>query len=354
MRGAEGALPPPAPPATMEDASRERASPDGEVRHDWTVEEVEALYCLPLLELLGRAQAVHRRYFPEPSLERAKLLSIKTGGCPEDCAYCPQSAHHPTGRKAGRLLSREEVLAAARAARAEGAQRFCMGAAWRSVREGPEFDAVLAMVREVKALGLETCATLGLLTADQAGRLAAAGLDYYNHNLDTGPDFYPRIITTRRYEDRLETLAAARAAGLRLCAGGIVGLGESVRDRAGLLATLARLRPHPESVPINGLVAVPGTPLGERPPPDPLELVRTIATARLVMPRAVIRLAAGRVALSREAQILCLVAGANALFIGEKLLTTPNAGEGADEALFRALAPLPGGEERAAAGPPRA
>lgn len=340
--GAAAASAPPPSPALP---------PDEEgLRHDWTAAEVEALYRLPLLELIGRAQAVHRRHFPEAGPERAKLLSIKTGGCPEDCAYCPQSAHHRPGRQTGRLLDPAEVRRAAEAARAEGARRFCMGAAWRSVREGPEFEAVLAMVREVKALGLETCATLGMLTPKQARRLAEAGLDYYNHNLDTGPGFYPRIITTRRYEDRLATLAAARAAGLRLCAGGIVGLGESVHDRAALLATLASLRPHPESVPINGLVAVPGTPLADRPPPDPLELVRTIATARLVMPRSVIRLAAGRIALSREAQILCLLAGANSLFIGERLLTTRNAAEGADEALFQALGPLAAETEETEAG----
>jgi biotin synthase len=342
VSGAASSLPSPSPNGLPS------AGDDGMVRHDWAVEEVEALYRLPLLELLGRAQAVHRAHFPPAHLERTKLLSIKTGGCPEDCAYCPQSAHYAPGRAPGRLMALEAVREAARQAKAEGAQRFCMGAAWRSVREGPEFDAVLAMVREVKALGLETCATLGMLTPAQAARLAEAGLDYYNHNLDTGADFYPRIITTRRYEDRLATLAAARAAGLRLCCGGIVGLGESVRDRAALLATLARFSPHPESVPINGLVAVPATPLGERPPPDPLELVRMVATARLVLPRSVIRLAAGRVALSREAQILCLLAGANSLFIGERLLTTPNAGEGADAALFAALAPFAGEEARAA------
>ncbi|MCF4126862.1 biotin synthase BioB [Methylobacterium sp. SyP6R] len=313
---------------------------DGTVRHDWSVAEIEALHDLPLLELVGRANAVHRRHHDPNQIHKASLLSVKTGGCPEDCAYCPQSAHHRGVDLArDRLMDPGVVLAQAARARAAGAERFCMGAAWRQVRDGAEFDAVVAMVEGVRALGMEACVTLGMLEAHQAARLAAAGLTAYNHNLDTGPDFYGRIVTTRRYEDRLDTLATVRAAGIGLCCGGIVGMGEAVADRAGLLQVLAGLTPHPESVPINALVPVEGTPLADRPRIDPLDLARMVATARLVLPGSVLRLSAGRAQLGREAQILCFLAGANSVFSGDTLLTTPNAEHGDDAVLFAALAP---------------
>lgn len=316
------------------------ASARPEIRHDWTTEEVEALLALPLLELIGRANAVHRRHHDPAALQKASLLSIKTGGCPEDCAYCPQSAHHrQVDLTRDRLMEPDKVVALATRAKAAGADRFCMGAAWREVRDGAEFDAVVDMVRGVRSLGMEACVTLGMLQPHQAQRLAEAGLTAYNHNLDTGPDFYTEIVTTRSYEDRLETLRTVRTAGIELCCGGIIGMGETPRDRAALLQVLAGLAPHPESVPINALVAVPGTPLAERPPVDPLELVRMVAAARIAMPEAVVRLSAGRSALSREAQILCMVAGANSIFYGDTLLTTPNAPPGEDAALLEALAP---------------
>jgi len=312
---------------------------DGEIRHDWTSQEVLGLLRLPLLELVGRANAVRRTRFPDDNLRRAALLSVKTGGCSEDCAYCAQSVRHASvDLKPSHMMDPERVIALASAAKEHGADRFCMSAAWPRIREGKAFEAVLAMVQGVAALGLETCVTLGAMTPDQARRLAEAGLHTYNHNLDTGPDYYPRIVSTRTYGDRLRTLAVARAAGLRLCCGGIVGLGEAENDRAALLATLGGLDPHPENVPVNLLVAVPGTPLADRPPPDPLVAVRTIAAARLVLPASDIRLSAGRAELSREAQILCLVAGANGVFIGEHLLTVANAGDDADRALSAALA----------------
>ena len=310
-----------------------------DLRHDWSVDEIVAIHDSPLLDLVARANAVHRRHFDPSDVQKAALLSIKTGGCPEDCSYCPQSAHHREV-KLDRvdLLGVEEVLGAARTAREAGADRFCMGAAWRSAPRGPRFDAVVEMVRGVRALGMEACVTLGMVDAEQAKRLAEAGLTAYNHNLDTGPEFYGEIITTRTYEDRLETLKAVRGAGLEMCCGGIIGMGESVKDRAGMLAVLAGFDPHPESVPINTLVAVEGTPLAGRPPLDSLDLVRMIATTRIVMPKSRVRLSAGRSFLSREAQILCLVAGANSIFYGEKLLTTGNAGVNEDDALFAALA----------------
>jgi biotin synthase len=266
-------------------------------------------------------------------------LSIKTGGCPEDCSYCPQSAHHREV-KLDRvdLMETAEVLAAAKTARAAGADRFCMGAAWRSAPEGKRFDAVLDMVRGVRALGMEACVTLGMINESQAKRLVDAGLTAYNHNLDTGPEFYGEIITTRTYQDRLDTLKAVRGVGLEMCCGGIIGMGEGVNDRAGMLQTLASFDPHPESVPINALVAVEGTPLAGRARIDPLDLVRMIATTRIVMPKSRVRLSAGRSSMSREAQILCLVAGANSIFYGEKLLTTDNSGLNEDDALFAALA----------------
>jgi biotin synthase len=311
---------------------------DGMVRHDWTAGTVLALLRLPLLELIGRANAVRRARFPDDALRRAALLSVKTGGCSEDCAYCAQSARHESvDLTPTRLMDPDSVIAAAEEAKARGADRFCMSAAWSRARDGKPFEAVLAMVRGVTALGLEACVTLGALTPDQARRLAEAGLHTYNHNLDTGPDHYPKIVSTRTYQDRLATLAVARAAGLRLCCGGIVGLGENLADRAAFLATLGALDPHPENVPVNLLVPIPGTPLAARPPPDPLEAVRVIAAARLVLPASDIRLSAGRATLSREAQILCLLAGANGVFLGERLLTAPNAGEEADAALLAAL-----------------
>ena len=308
-------------------------------RHDWSVDEIVAIHDQPLLDLIAEANAIHRRHHEPSDVQRASLLSIKTGGCPEDCAYCPQSAHHKEV-KLDRvdLMATGDVLALARRAKAAGADRFCMGAAWRHVRDGAEFDAVLSMVSGVRALGMEACVTLGMLTSSQADRLKGAGLTAYNHNLDTGPDFYADIISTRSYADRLRTLHAVRDAGLQMCAGGIIGMGESVRDRAAMLAVLAGFAPHPESVPINALVPVAGTPLAGRPPLDPLDLVRMIATARIVMPSARVRLSAGRSSLSREAQVLCMTAGANSIFYGETLLTTPNADTGEDDALFAALA----------------
>ncbi len=309
------------------------------VRHDWSVDEIVAIHDQPLLDLVAEANAIHRRYHDPSDVQKASLLSIKTGGCPEDCAYCPQSAHHREV-KLDRvdLMDTDEVLALAARAKSAGADRFCMGAAWRSVRDGREFDAVLGMVEGVRALGMEACVTLGMMNAAQAGRLKEAGLTAYNHNLDTGPDFYDKIIGTRTYADRLETLQAVRGAGIEMCSGGIIGMGEAVRDRAAMLQVLATFDPHPESVPINALVPVAGTPLEARGMVEPLDLVRMIATARIVMPRARVRLSAGRSSLSTEAQVLCMTAGANSIFYGETLLTTPNAETGEDDALFSALA----------------
>jgi len=315
------------------------APADFAIRHDWTVDEIVAIHNSPLLELIARASAAHRRYFDPNDVQKAALLSIKTGGCPEDCSYCPQSAHHREV-KLDRvdLMSPQDVLAAAKTAKDAGADRFCMGAAWRSAPTDKRFDAVVEMVRGVRELGMEACVTLGMIDDGQAKRLVEAGLTAYNHNLDTGPEFYGEIVSTRDYRDRLETLKAVRGAGIEMCCGGIIGMGEGVRDRAGMLQVLAGFDPHPESVPINALVAVPGTPLAERPPVDALDLVRMIATTRIVMPKSRVRLSAGRSSLSREAQILCLVAGANSIFYGEKLLTTANAGVPEDDALFAALA----------------
>ncbi|HZA51317.1 MAG TPA: biotin synthase BioB [Myxococcaceae bacterium] len=318
------------------------------IRHDWSVPEVRAIHDLPLLDLVFRAQSVHRAVFLEHRVQLCSLLSIKTGGCPEDCAYCPQAARYRTGVNAEHLLEVGEVLRSARQAREAGASRFCMGAAWRSVKDGPQFDAVLEMVKGVRALGMEACATLGMLTASQATRLKEAGLTAYNHNLDTSREFYPDIITTRTYEDRLETLHRVREAGIQVCCGGIVGMGESLDDRCALLTTLANQPVHPESVPINGLVAVKGTPLGERPPIDPLAMVRMIATARILMPRARVRLSAGRQQMSREAQLLCILAGANSIFFGDKLLTTSNPSYEEDMQLLAeaGIQPLPPEVER--------
>ena len=310
----------------MSVTARHAADPvaiEGALRHDWTRAEVAALFDLPFPELMFAAQRVHRRHFDPAAVQISTLLSIKTGGCPEDCAYCPQSASHDTGVAAEKLMDLDAVLEAARAARAAGASRFCMGAAWREPKER-DLERVCAMVAGVKSFGLETCATLGMLTRAQADRLRAAGLDYYNHNLDTSPEYYGHIITTRTYQDRLDTLAHVRAAGINLCCGGIVGMGEGRADRAGLIAALASLPRHPESVPINLLVRVKGTPLAEEPALDPLELVRTIAVARITMPASMVRLSAGREDMSEETQALCFLAGANSIFHGPKLLTTPN------------------------------
>ena len=314
---------------------------DADVRHDWTREEVDAIYSQPFLDLVGTAQQVHRTHHNPREVQLCQLISIKTGGCPEDCAYCPQSAHYDTDVEAESLLDVDRVLASARQARAEGVDRFCMGAAWREVNDGPEFEKVLDMVRGVASIGLEVCCTLGMLTESQATRLADAGLHAYNHNLDTSPEYYEKIITTRSYEDRLETLAAVRKAGITVCCGGIVGMGESDDDRVGLLHELARLDPHPESVPINVLVQVDGTPLTPNSPIDPFVLVRTIAAARILMPSSRVRLSAGRRALSRECVSLCFLAGANSIFVGDKLLTTPNPDRSEDTRLLEDLDLVP-------------
>ena len=294
----------------------------GTPRHDWTRTQVEALFDISFPELMFRAGTVHRANFDADEIQLSQLLSVKTGGCAENCGYCSQSAHFETGLKASRLMSDKEVIATAAQAKANGAQRFCMGAAWRELKDR-DLPAVAEMISGVKALGLETCATLGMLTRAQAESLKTAGLDYYNHNLDTAPEDYSRIVTTRTYQERLNTLAAVREAGINVCCGGILGMGETRKDRAGLLHTLASLRPHPESLPLNGLVPIAGTPLGNSPPLDGLEFVRTIAVARLVCPTSMIRLSAGRQGMSREMQALCFLAGANSIFIGGKLLTTP-------------------------------
>jgi biotin synthase len=307
-----------------------------EPRSDWTVEEAEALLARPFHDLLADAQQVHRESFDPAVVEAAILLSIKTGACPEDCAYCPQSARYDTGVEPERLMATTDIVAAARNAQASGATRFCMGAAWRSPTDR-QVGLVAEAVRAVGDLGIETCVTLGMLSPAQAADLADAGLDFYNHNLDTSPEFYGEIITTRTYEDRLDTLTNVRRTGVKLCAGGIVGMGESRRDRAGLLTQLARLDPHPESVPINLLVQVPGTPLFGTETLDPLELVRTIAAARLMMPRSVVRLSAGRAQMTDELQALCLHAGASSIFLGDRLLTTPNPGNDHDRDLLDRL-----------------
>jgi biotin synthase len=312
----------------------------GTVRHDWTRGEIAALFHLPFPDLMFHAQRVHRLHFDPREVQISTLLSIKTGGCPEDCAYCPQSARYETGVAAGRLMELDEVLAEARAAKAAGASRFCMGAAWRSPKER-DVAQVCGMVEAVKGLGLETCATLGMLTAAQAECLKQAGLDYYNHNLDTAAEFYGKIITTRVYQDRLDTLAHVRAAGIAVCCGGIVGMGEAREDRVGLLTTLASLPAHPESVPINLLVRIEGTPLATSAPLDPLEFVRTIAVARIAMPASVVRLSAGREDMSEETQALCFLAGANSIFYGPKLLTAPNPERRRDMALLGRLGLVP-------------
>jgi len=327
--------------ALLETQSPMRASGDP-LRHDWARDELRALFELPLSELIFRAQSTHRECFDPSAVQMSTLLSIKTGGCPEDCAYCPQSAHYDTGVDAGKLMPLDQVLAEARTARDAGASRFCMGAAWRSPKDR-DLDRVCAMIEGVKELGLETCVTLGMLTQPQAQKLKAAGLDYYNHNLDTSPDFYGKIISTRTYEDRLETLENVRGAGIHVCCGGIVGMGETREDRIGMIQTLANLPVHPESVPINMLVRVAGTPLADAAPLDTIEFVRTIAVARITMPRSMVRLSAGRETMSEEAQALCFLAGANSIFCGPKLLTTPNPERDRDRNLMDRLGLQPMG-----------
>lgn len=310
---------------------------DTQLRYDWKKEEVGAIFRTALPELVYRAQTVHRKFHRTDRVQTCQLISIKTGGCPEDCAYCPQSAHYEADVEREGLLDPQHVIGVARDAASRRITRMCMGAAWREAPQGREFDKVLEMVKGVSALGMEVCCTLGMLTEEQAVRLKGAGLTAYNHNLDTSPEFYGSIITTRVYEERLRTLAAVRKAGITVCCGGILGMGETESDRVGLLQQLATLNPHPESVPINMLVRVEGTPLASKPALDPLEMVRAIATARIVMPASRVRLAAGRKQLSPEAVTLCFVAGANSIFVGEKLLTTPNPGPEEDEQLLESL-----------------
>ncbi len=306
-------------------------------RHSWTRAEIAAIYMLPLDQLISRALAVKAANWPDGAVQKSQLLSIKTGGCPEDCGYCSQSAKFDTGLKAERLMPLEEVIAAARRAKANGADRFCMGAAWRSLKER-DLPRVAEMIAAVKAEGLETCVTLGMLEDGQAEALRAAGLDYYNHNLDTSREYYGKVVSTRTYEDRLDTLAKARRAGIKLCCGGILGMGETRDDRIGLIHELSQLSPHPESVPINKLVPIPGTPLGTSPEIDTIELARAIATCRIVFPKSWVRLSAGREKMSPEGQALCLLAGANSIFVGDRLLTTPNPGMDRDTKLLEAIA----------------
>jgi biotin synthase len=318
----------------------ERSSGTGAIRHDWTREEVRALFALPFSELIFRAQSIHRLHFHPCEVQISTLLSIKTGGCPEDCAYCPQSARYDTGVKAEKLMTLKAVIAEARAAKHAGASRFCMGAAWREPKDR-DLDQVCEIVAGIKALGLETCATLGMLTREQALRLKTSGLDYYNHNLDTSPDYYGAIITTRTYEERLDTLEHVRSVGIHVCCGGIIGMGETVEDRVGLVVTLANLPTHPESVPINMLVKVEGTPLAHGETIDPIEFVRMIAVARIVLPASVVRLSAGREDMSDETQALCFLAGANSIFYGPKLLTTSNPARERDARLLDRLGLIP-------------
>ncbi|MGA0602613.1 biotin synthase BioB [Caulobacter sp. KR2-114] len=312
-------------------------------RYDWTLDEVEALFALPFTELVFRAAEVHRRWFDPTEVQISQLLSVKTGGCPENCGYCSQSQHFDTGVPASKLMDVDAVLAEAAKAKDGGAQRFCMGAAWRDLKDR-DLPKVSAMISGVKAMGLETCVTLGMLKPDQAVALKDAGLDYYNHNLDTGPDYYASVVSTRTYQDRLDTLTAVRDAGISTCCGGIVGMGETRRDRAGLLHALATLPAHPDSLPINDLMPIKGTPLGGSEPLDGLEFVRTIAVARLVCPKSVVRLSAGREHMSRETQALCFLAGANSMFVGGKLLTTKNPELDQDARLFADLGLKPMGE----------
>ena len=309
---------------------------EAEIRHNWSVEQVKTLFALPFNDLLFQAQSIHRQHFNPNEVQVSTLLSIKTGACPEDCKYCPQSARYQTGLESERLLEVEKVLERAKEAKAAGSSRFCMGAAWRNPRDR-DMPYLLRMVQEVKDMGMETCMTLGMLTADQASQLADAGLDYYNHNLDTSPEFYGDIITTRSYQDRLDTLSHVRNAGMKICSGGIIGMGESATDRAGLLVQLANLSPQPESVPINMLVKVKGTPLENEAEVDPFDFGRIIAVARIMMPASHVRLSAGREKMNDQMQALCFMAGANSIFYGCKLLTTANPNENADMQLFNRL-----------------
>lgn len=306
------------------------------MRYDWSIQEIEALFDLPFNDLMFRAQQAHRSHFDANAIQLSTLLSIKTGGCPEDCKYCPQSSRYETGLEKELLMAKEEVLANARAAKEKGATRFCMGAAWREPK-GRAFEIVCDMVREVRAMGMETCATLGMLSGEQAAKLKEAGLDYYNHNLDTDPEYYKEIISTRTYEERLDTLKHVRAQGMSICCGGIVGMGESRRHRAGLVAQLARMDPHPESVPINMLIKIEGTPMEGLDDLDRFEFIRTIAVSRITMPASHVRLSAGRETMSEEMQALCFLAGANSIFYGEKLLTAGNQAADTDAALFAKL-----------------
>ncbi len=306
------------------------------MRYDWTIDEIESLFNLPFNDLLFRAQQAHRLHFDANQVQLSTLLSIKTGGCPEDCKYCPQSSRYETEVESELLMAKEKVITAAKAAQEQGATRFCMGAAWREPK-GRAFEMVLEMIQDVRAMGMETCATLGMLTDEQAAKLKSAGLDYYNHNLDTDPEYYKEIISTRTYEERLDTLKSVRAHGMSVCCGGIVGMGESRRHRAGLVAQLNHMNPHPESVPINMLVKIEGTPMQALEDLDPLEFVRTIAVARITMPSSYVRLSAGREAMSDEMQALCFLAGANSVFYGEKLLTADNSDAERDQALFARL-----------------
>jgi len=310
--------------------------PNDEIRHDWTLEEIEALLDLPFNDLIYRAQSLHRRRFDPNRIQASTLLSIKTGACAEDCGYCSQSAKYNTDLEPERLLPVDDVVQAAEAAKAKGATRFCMGAAWRNPTD-KNLERVAEMIRAVRGIGMETCVTLGMLTGEQAARLRAAGLDYYNHNLDTSPEFYGEVITTRTFQDRLETLKHVREQGISVCSGGILGMGESRRDRASMLRELTNMPAHPQSVPINLLVQVEGTPLHGTDPLDPFEFVRTVAVARILMPRSYVRLSAGREGMSDEMQALCFLAGANSIFYGERLLTTGNAETDADQRLFQRL-----------------
>lgn len=320
----------------LDTAKKTQARAKGDVRPDWTRAEALALYNLPLMDLLFRAQSVHRAHFDPNAIQMSRLLSIKTGGCAEDCGYCSQSAHHNSGLKASKLMEVQKVVEEARKAKEAGATRYCMGAAWRSPKQR-DMDTIVAMVEGVKELGMETCMTLGMLSDDDIGRLSNAGLDYYNHNVDTSEEFYSKVITTRTYADRLETLARVRDAGIKVCSGGIVGMGEGADDRTGMLVTLANLEEHPESVPINMLIAIPGTPLESVTKIDPIDFVRTIAVARIMMPKSHVRLSAGRTEMSDELQAMCFFAGANSIFAGDTLLTAANPGEDADSRLFAKL-----------------
>ena len=317
--------------------STDNTLPEISIRHDWTVEQIKEVYQMPFLDLIFLAQSAHRKYYRGNEIQHSTLLSIKTGGCSEDCAYCPQSVHYDTGLERHKLLPLDEVLSKAKEAQQSGSTRFCMGAAWRQVKEGEDFENILSMVKGVSSLGMEVCCTLGMLSEDQAKRLKDAGCHAYNHNLDTSPEYYEEVITTRTYNDRLNTLQSARKAGMTLCCGGIVGMGESIDDRIGLLHQLSTMSPHPESVPLNMLVPIEGTPLQYCEPVEPLDFVRLIATARIIMPSSMVRLSAGRLEMSDELQTLCFVAGANSIFAGEKLLTTPNPGENKDHNLLGKL-----------------